>query len=82
MDKQEAFVMVAAILTTLLETGGSPESMLYIFCNMDMNKWQIIRSVLLDCKWVSISGHYVTLTAEGTLTAEALNKALQAKQAK
>lgn len=76
MDKNELLTKIAAILTTLLETGGSPESMLYIFCDMDMDKWTKMRYILTTAEFVTIKGNYVTLTAVGREKAELINKAL------
>jgi hypothetical protein len=76
MDKNELLVKVAAIITTLLETGGSPESMLYIFCDMDVDKWQMMRSILLKVGFVTIKGNYVTLTENGRIKAEKINQVI------
>ena len=64
---------VAAIVATLQETNGAPESTLYMFLNMDMNRWSIVRSVLIEAKLISICAHYVTLTDEGQKVATKLN---------
>jgi predicted transcriptional regulator len=77
MTKNEVLVRVASIVSTLAQTGGSPESMLYIFCNMDMQEWETIRMVLTTADLVKIQGHYVTLTENGKKTAEELNKRLK-----
>ena len=81
MNKQETITMIAAILTSLHEAdSGTPESMLYILCNMDMEKWNYIRGIMLRANWVSIKGNYVTLMPEGTKMAIEINNALKAKQ--
>jgi predicted transcriptional regulator len=77
MTKNEVLVRVASIVSTLAQTGGSPESMLYIFCNMDMQEWETIRMVLTTADLVKIQSHYVTLTENGKKTAEELNKRLK-----
>ena len=76
MDKNELLTRIAAILTTLDETKGSPESMLYIFMGMDMDKWSQVRNILIDADLVQIKSHYVTLTPKGKETAQKLNKAI------
>ena len=76
MDKKEFMLKVAAILTTLLEVSGAPESQFYIFCDMDMDKWNYIRNFLIAQKWISVKGNYVTLTTEGKEIAEKLNAAI------
>lgn len=73
MSKNEAFIKIAAILSALLETNGSPESMLYIFCDMDMDNWQMLRHILIETNLVDIKGNYVTLTEDGRIKAEKLN---------
>lgn len=77
MDKNQVLARVAAIVSTLGETGGSPESMLYIFCDMNMEDYQILRNILLQAKLVKVSGNYVTLTPEGKATAARLNQHLE-----
>lgn len=76
MDKNEMLLKIAAILTALADCNGSPESMLYIFCDMDMDKWTKLRYVLVESKLVSIKSNYVTLTPQGIETAAKLNKAI------
>jgi hypothetical protein len=77
MTKDVLLTRIAAIVTTLEETDGSPESMLYIFCEMNMDDWQTLRYILISANIVSISkGHYVTLTENGKQTAIRLNKAI------
>lgn len=77
MTKNDVLTRVAAIVTTLEETNGSPESMLYIFCEMNMQDYELIRDVLVKAKLVTIKGHYVTLTEEGKKTAQKLNEAIK-----
>lgn len=79
MDKKLLLSRIAAILTTLLETNGSPESMLYIFCDMNMDHYSTIRDILLDSKLIAIKGHYVTLTDKGKDTAQQLNSVIERK---
>ena len=76
MSKDVLVTRIAAIVTTLDDGPGVPESMLYILCDMNMNDWQIIRNILLRCGFVSIKGHYVTLTEKGEVTAMKINSAI------
>jgi hypothetical protein len=76
MSRNELLVKVAAILSTLEETNGSPESMLYIFCDMNMDKWQYLRSILLSANFIQIRGHFVTLTEDGRIKANTINQAI------
>ena len=70
---KELLAKTAAIVATLGETGGAPESTLYIFLNMDMQLWEMVREVLLAAKMIQIKGNYVTLTAEGKSIADKIN---------
>lgn len=79
LTKNELLIKVAAIVTTLDEIGGSPEFMLYIFCDMDMDKWIKLRYILVETGLVQIKSNYVTLTDSGKVTASKLNKALVPK---
>jgi len=76
MNKNTLLTRLAAIITALDELSGSPESMLYIFCEMDMSDYQTIRHVLVRAGYVKISGNYVTLTELGKTTAKELNKVI------
>jgi len=79
MTKNILITRIAAILATLEETNGSPESMLYIFCGMNMDDYQAIRGILVDAGYVTIKGNYVTLTASGRETARKINSVIQVK---
>lgn len=77
MSKKQMMAYIAAILGTLCESGGAPESTLYIAVGMDMESWGVIRSVLLTMNWVTISSaHWVELTPEGRATGEKCNQVL------
>ena len=76
MDKNMLMARVAAILTTLDEVGGTPESNLYLLCGTNMDDYQVLRRILIDAKWVKISNNYVTLTETGKTTAQRINKAI------
>ena len=67
---------IASILSTLNETNGSPESMLYIFFDMDMDLWSRVRAVLIESELITIKGNYVTLTEKGRETAIKIDKAV------
>lgn len=77
MEKKELLARIAAIVATLDETNGSPESMLYIFLDMNMDLWIKVRAILLDSKLIEIKSNYVTLTASGKETAQKLNRAIK-----
>ncbi len=78
MDKNVLLTRIAAIVTTLEETDGTPESMLYIFCDMNMGDYEVIRNVLVKAGYVTIKGNYVTLTETGREIACKLNKVIGA----
>ena len=80
MTKEMLLTRIAAIVSTLNETDGSPESMLYIFCEMDMHAYETIRDVLVRAGYVTIKGNYVTLTTLGKETAVKLDAAIAAKK--
>ena len=73
MNKDQILTRIAAIVSTLNETNGSPESMLYIFCEMNMDDWQTIRDILTRGRLVTIKGHFVMLTETGKETARKLD---------
>ena len=75
MDLQK----MAAVLCTLEETGGSPESMLYLFYDSDMETWYDTRSQLLRAKLIEIKANYVTLTPIGSSMARDINAMLSAR---
>lgn len=67
---------IAAVLSALKETNGSPESMLYIFFDMNMDVWTRVREVLISENLISIKGNYVTLTAYGLKKATQIDEAV------
>lgn len=72
-QQSETIMKVAAILTALQDTGGSPESMLYIFCDMDIHYWNTLKTLMLSGKLIHISANFVTLTDKGRKTAQDIN---------
>ena len=73
MTKNELIIKVAAALTTLNETDGAPESMLYIGLCDSIQEWEILRQLLIKCDLVTIQNHYVTLTKHGKETVATFN---------
>lgn len=71
---------IAAVLSTLKETGGSPESMLYIFFDMDMDVWTRVRNVLISENMIQIKGNYVTLTEYGLKKATQIDEAVSVRK--
>ena len=74
MDIKSVYVKIAAILTTLFETGGSPESILYLGIGADINEWGLLRDVMHKGGLIEVKAHYVTLTSLGSSKAIELNK--------
>lgn len=79
MTKDLIMTRVAAIVSTLNETNGSPESMLYIFCEMNMDDYQTIKQILVSAGFVSVKSNYITLTAKGKEIAIKLDSVLKGK---
>lgn len=77
MTKDVVITRIAAIVSTLEDVNGTPESMLYILCDMNMDDWQMIRDILIRANLVTIKGHYVTLTEQGKETANKLNSVIK-----
>lgn len=77
MAKDKLLAQIAAIVCALDETNGAPESMLYIFLDMNMDLWSKVRDILVESGLIKIQAHYVTLTASGKETAQKLNKTIQ-----
>jgi hypothetical protein len=67
---------IAAILCALLSTDGTPESNLYLLCDMDMQDFMVIKGMMLGADLITIKGHWVTLTANGRAHAIAIEASL------
>ena len=76
MTKNEVLTYVAAIVTTLDETNGSPEGIIYTAMGMNLRDYETVRGILIDAKLVTVKGFYMTLTDEGKETAKKLNAAI------
>ena len=68
---------IAAVLCSLDEMNGVPESMLYIFFGMDIHLWNDIRNSLVRSDLIAVKGNYVTLTSKGKALAQRINKQLE-----
>lgn len=73
MNKNEFVAKVAAVIGTLAETNGAPESTLYMFFDMNMDLWNEVRRILIDLKIIKISANFVTLTPKGLEQAQKIN---------
>ncbi len=77
MNGDDLNIGVTAILTTLLEVGGSPESMIYMAFGSDMGKFKIVQGFLMANGFIKTKNHYVTLTPKGEDLAKKLQEAMQ-----
>ena len=80
MTKNELLTRIAATLTTLAETNGSPESMIYLAFGADIHEWNDLKAILLKMDWIKVSAHYVTLTEAGKLKAAEIESAMKKTQ--
>lgn len=78
MDRSTLIARLAAILTTLAEPDvqGTPESMLYILCDMNITDYQTLRSIMVGEGWISVKGNYVTITDAGREKAAQIEAAM------
>lgn len=76
MNKGQIYARIAAIVTTLAETGGGPESSIYLALGMDMGLWMMLRQVLVENGLVTINDHWCELTGKGASLAEQCNAVL------
>lgn len=85
MDKQRMMTLVAAVLTTALDTKPGehfPESAAYLACGMNLSEWYDVRHVLIACGWVTIEGNVIRLTAEGEKVAKQIEAKLKEAKAR
>lgn len=76
---KEMLTVVAALLTTLAECDGCPESTLYMAVGCNITICQQVIAVLLHSDLINVKGHWVTLTDKGKATAAKINAAMPAK---
>jgi hypothetical protein len=62
---ERTVAILIAILETLNETDGGPESSIYLAMGCDMSAWEVYRGILVAADWVSIAHHWVSLTDKG-----------------
>ena len=65
MTKIEFMTAVAAIVSTLAETNGGPESMIYMAMGSDLSKWHAVRDAMLRVKLITVDANFVKLTDAG-----------------
>jgi len=72
---------IAAVLVTLEETGGGPESSLYLALGGDIHEWYEVKTLLLASGLVTIRAHWVTLTAKGRTQAQEVKRIIEKAEA-
>lgn len=73
MSKNELLKYIAAIVTTVAETGIAPESSVYMALGMDMSKYQIVRNVMVGAKLITVANYTIRLTDAGKEMADKVN---------
>ena len=69
-------VKLAAILTTLEETGGAPESIVYLALDCTLDEWDTLKYILVHDNLCEVEYNFVTLTDKGHALAKQINAAI------
>ena len=72
MTQNDLIAAVAAVLTTLHETNGGPESSAYLALGENLNDWHAVKAILIRAGWMTEKGNWLALTPDGTKKAKAL----------
>ena len=75
---KEQMIQVAAILTTLAEVEGCPESSLYLLVGCNWESFEKLSFILRGAGFIEIKAHYCTITSKGREIADKLNATLTA----
>ena len=73
---KELTVQATAILAQLAESGGTPESHIYIQLGMNLRDYELVRGVLQGCGFIAITGNFVELTEAGQKAGDEVNARL------
>jgi hypothetical protein len=73
VERNELNVLLAAVLTTLADVDSAPETTLYLGLGCDMEKWSMIKMVILGGGLATCEGNLVKLTAKGAEMAGVIN---------
>lgn len=73
MTRDELNKTLCAVITTLDEVEYSPESSLYLGLGMDMDKWNLIKQILIAGNLATIEYHRVTIAPAGKVLAARIN---------
>lgn len=68
---------IAAVIATLQEVGSSPESILYMFFDMNLSLWTMVRNALIEDGIITLKSGLVTLTCKGQVLATELNAVIR-----
>lgn len=70
---------LAAVLSALKGTGGSPESTLYTALGSNLDEWGTVKRAGISLGWIDCRNHYVTLTTAGREKADEIDALLASK---
>lgn len=81
MNPREIQAMVAAVITTALETepDAFPEALAYLAAGSNFLNWDCISRILTGAELVTIHGNAIRLTDKGRDLARKINAALENK---
>jgi len=77
MTPYELNKYLCAIITTLDEVPYAPESSLYIAMGMDMEKWGILKQVLIESDLATFHGYAAYITPAGKSLAAMINSSMR-----
>lgn len=79
MTRDQLNLYLAAILSTLAETGSGPESSLYLAIGVSLDEWETIKYLLVHAGFVTEAYNELTITEAGRAIAAKVDAARQAK---
>ena len=68
MDKQQLLSWIAGILTTLNEVSPTepiPASSIYLAMGMNMHDYELVRNLMVQCRFITTTPSTITLTELG-----------------
>lgn len=78
MTRELIYAHVSAVLSTLLEVGEpAPESSLYLAMESNIERYHMIRNLMIDSGLISVEHNAVSLTEKGREVAERCDKVLR-----
>ena len=76
MDKNEVNTYLCAVLTTLNELDHATESILYMGMGCDINKWNLIKDIMIGANLATCQSNVVSITLSGRAMADKINAAM------